>query len=371
MGLAALEGFTIGVTADRRADEQIELLVRRGATVVRGPTIGTAYLGDERAIEAATRSLIADPPDLLVANTGIGMRSWFEAAQTWDLDEQLVGALGDTVVVARGPKAAGAAQRAGLRVDHHAVSERLSEVREMLMAVGVAGRSVAVQLHGVDHMPLIDDLEAAGAAVRVIPVYRWNLPDDRDPALRLIEAVCERRVDALTFTSAPAISNLLEIADGAGRRAELLGAINTGVVAACVGPVCADAARELGILAPVAPDVGRMGNLVRVLTAALQARRRTFHLGGHEMVLQGSTVEIDGEPVVLSPRERAVFDVLTENPGIVLPKADLERRVWGDTSQDSHRLHVNMGRLRQRLGPAGGAIEPVYGRGYRLNATAT
>jgi uroporphyrinogen-III synthase len=370
MALAALEGFTVGVTADRRADEQIELLTRRGANVLRGPTIGTAYLGDEEAIRSATLSLIDDPPDLLVVNTGIGMRSWFEAAQAWDLDEQLNAALTGTVVVARGPKAAGAAQRAGLRVDHHATSERLSEVLDVLVEIGVTGRKVAVQLHGADRMPLVDELAARGASVRVIPVYRWSLPGDRDPALRLIEAVCERRIDALTFTSAPAVGNLLDIAEGAGRRAELLAVVNDRVVAACVGPVCAEAARDLGISEPVAPDVGRLGNLVRVLTQTLQERRRTFHLGGHEMVLQGSRVAIDGEPVTLAPRERAVFDALTENPGIVLPKAELERRVWGEVSRDSHRLHVNMGRLRQRLGPAGGAIEPVYGRGYRLNATA-
>jgi uroporphyrinogen-III synthase len=370
MGLGALEGFAVGVTADRRADEQIELLTRRGATVVRGPAIGTAYLGDEEAIRAATAALIAEPPDLLVANTGIGMRSWFEAAQTWGVDEQLVAALRGTTVVARGPKAAGAAQRAGLAVAHHAMSERLSEVRSVLLDLGVAGRRVAVQLHGVAHLPLVDDLEAAGAAVRVIPVYRWNLPEDRGPALRLVDAACDGRLDAITFTSAPALGNLLDIAEDAGRRAALLGALNGGVVAACVGPVCADAAVALGIRAPVAPEVGRMGNLVRVLTEALQARRRVLRLGAHELVLQGATVAIDGEPVSLSPRERAVFDALTENPGIVLPKDELERRVWGEASRGSHRLHVNIGRLRQRLGPAGGAIEPVYGRGYRLTVTA-
>jgi uroporphyrinogen-III synthase len=370
MALADLEGFTIGVTADRRADAQIELLTRRGANVLRGPTIGTSYLGEEEALKTSTLSVIDQPPEVLVANTGIGMRSWFEAAQAWGLDAQLAGALAGTVVVARGPKAVGAAQLAGLRVDHHASSEQLSEVLDLLLGMGVAGRSIVVQLHGVDHMPFVDELAAAGAVVRAVPVYRWTLPDDRSPALRLIEAACEARLDALTFTSAPAIGNLLEIAEGAGRRDDLLTALNVRLVAACVGPVCAAAARDLGIRLPVAPEVGRLGNLVRVLTQALQERRRTFRLGGHEMVLQGGTVAIDGDPVALPPRERAVFDALTENPGTVLRKDDLERRVWGEVSRDSHRLHVNMGRLRQRLGPAGDAIEPVYGRGYRLNATA-
>jgi uroporphyrinogen-III synthase len=369
MEMAALEGFTVGVTADRRAAEQAELLSRRGATVVRGAAIGTAYLGDEQAIRAATVAVIDEPPALLVANTGIGMRSWFEAAQTWGLHDALVTALADATVVARGPKAAGAARAAGLVVHHLAGSERLAEVQDILLGLGVTDRRVVVQLHGVEHAGLIDGLRAAGAEVAAVPVYRWSLPADEGPALRLIEAACERRLDAITFTSAPAIGNLLEIADAAGLRTALLAALNGTVLVACVGPVCADAALALGIAHPVAPEIGRMGNLVRVLTEALQGRRRRIGLGGHALVVQGTTVAIDGQRVSLSPRERALFDALTERPGVVIAKAELERRVWGEVSRGSHRLHVNIGRLRQRLGPVGDAIEPVYGRGYRLMIT--
>lgn len=370
MGLAPLEGFTIGVTADRRAKEQEDLLIRRGALVLRGPTIGTAYLGDEDVLRRVTESLIARPPDLLVANTGIGMRSWFEAAQTWGLADALASALERTTVISRGPKAAGAAQRAGLTVHHHAVSERLDEVADVLRRFGLEGRSVAVQLHGDDHSAFVSHLETAGATVQPVRVYRWGLPDDRGPALRLVEATCERRIDALTFTSAPALLNFFGIAADAGLYDSALAAVNRGVVVACVGPVCADAAVTQGVKRPVAPAVGRMGNLVRVLTEALQGFKRTLRLGGREVVIQGACVLIDGRSVTLPRREREVLDVLTENPGLVVPKAELERRVWGITSADSHRLHVNVGRLRQRLGAAGAAIEPVYGRGYRLNERA-
>ena len=44
----SLDGFVIGVTADRRWEEQAELLERRGARVVHGPTIRTiALVADE------------------------------------------------------------------------------------------------------------------------------------------------------------------------------------------------------------------------------------------------------------------------------------------------------------------------------------
>ena len=36
-----MSGFLVGVTADRRAAEQIAMLERRGATVLHGPAIRT------------------------------------------------------------------------------------------------------------------------------------------------------------------------------------------------------------------------------------------------------------------------------------------------------------------------------------------
>ena len=40
-----LEGYCIGITADRRWEEQAELLRRRGATVMHGPSIRTLPMG--------------------------------------------------------------------------------------------------------------------------------------------------------------------------------------------------------------------------------------------------------------------------------------------------------------------------------------
>jgi len=50
-----LAGFTVGVTAARRADELGALLERRGATVVHGPAIRIVPLPDDAELRAATR----------------------------------------------------------------------------------------------------------------------------------------------------------------------------------------------------------------------------------------------------------------------------------------------------------------------------
>jgi len=365
--MGALDGFTVGVTADRRGDEQAMMLARLGSRVVRGPAIATVPLADHRALRHLTAELIAHPPAYLVANTGIGIRSWFAMASTWGRHDDLVGCLGGTRIVARGPKAAGAVTTAGLEVWWRAPSEQLDEVGRRLLAEGIRGQRVAVQLHGDSHLELAGLLRGAGADVVELPIYRWMVPDHAEPALRLIELTCKGSVDALTFTSGPAVTNFVGLARQIGTAGDLVAAMNGDVVVGCVGPVCAAAAHDEGVADPVVPDHWRLGSLVHAVAEALGTRRRRFRLGAVEVVFQGSLAVIDGEPIRLSDRERAVLDALVADVGRTVTRDALHRRVWGDPRADGHALEVVVGRLRGKLGPAGGAIETVMRRGYLLN----
>lgn len=367
MALRPLDGFVVGITADRRWEEQAELLVRRGAAVLHGPTMTTQYLASDDDLRQATEAVIARRPDYLVATTGIGVRAWTEAAAVWGLGEQLAAVLGGARIVARGPKAAAAVQAAGLEVWGRSATEQMGALVDMLLDEPLAGRTVAVQEYGMVNPEPSSALRAAGADVLEVPVYRWRAPEDRGPVLRLVEAVCDGRVDAITFTSAPAVHNLFAIAREHGADAGLRDACNRGVVVACVGPVCAEGARAEGVSAPLAPSVGRLGLLVRALSDHLAGRRRTLAMAGAQVALQGSVVEIDGERAELAPRERAVLDALVAAGGAVVPRPALMEQVWGPGGTDPHVLEVTVGRLRRRLGPAGGALVASPGRGYRLD----
>ena len=69
-----LEGYTIGITADRRADEQMKLLAGRGAECLHGPVIKTHPVGSENEMRVATQLLLDNPPDLVIFTTGLGVR---------------------------------------------------------------------------------------------------------------------------------------------------------------------------------------------------------------------------------------------------------------------------------------------------------
>lgn len=361
-----LHGFTVGVTADRRADEQTAMLARMGADVMAAPVIRTLPIGDDRRLRAATEDLVARPPEYLVANTGLGVRSWMGLAATWGLDADLRLALEGTRVAARGPKAAAAATIAGLDVWWQSRAEQLSAVAERLLAEDLRGRRVAIQLHGDNRQDLSRLLIGAGAEVIELPVYRWTLPDERGPAARLIEAVAQAGVDAVTFTAGPAVRNFMTLADEVRLGREVLAAFNGPVAAICVGPVCAAAAVEEGIAAPRFPERWRLGPMVRLVAEALQARARRYRFDGRELVLQGSVVLVDGQPVRLTERERALLAKLAERPGATVSRRVLLRHVWKDPGVDPHVLETAVGRLRAKLGVSSQVLETAVRRGYRL-----
>ncbi len=266
--------MTVGVTADRRGEDQAVLFGRLGADVVLGPTITTVKIPDPDLLRSRTEQILAEPPDYVIANTGIGMRTWLAAAAEWGLQEGLTDALGRTRVAARGPKAAGALSSAGIPAWWRSPHEQLGELVDHLRTEGVAGKRVAFQLHGDDGAEVVARLEEAGAIVATVPVYVWQRPPDPAPAMRLIDRVCEGGVDAVTFTAGPQVRSMMELAAQAGRAEDLLRALNRdGVVVGCIGPVCASVATECGIGRMVVPENWRLGSLVKAVTEALSAAR--------------------------------------------------------------------------------------------------
>jgi uroporphyrinogen-III synthase len=363
--LEPLAGITVGVTADRRRDEQAELLRRLGASVLHGPTVRTLPLAHQAGVADATRALIARPPDVVVVLTAVGMRGWLSVAESLGLDGALLDALRPATFVVRGPKAAGAVISSDLEVAWRAPSEQSREVLAHLLDGPVAGTRIAVQRDGAPEPSFADALRAAGADVIDVPIYRWTEPADAAPARRLIDAAVNGRLDAVTFTSSPAIWNLLAIADEVGQADALVAALSGPVTTACVGPVCAAAATAAGIGPIVQPRRGRLGAMVAALAAASRERRRTLSMSGRRGVLQGAVLSVDGAHIGLTERERVVLEVLSERPGVVVSKTELLRRCWSDRSADPHTVEVTVGRLRRRLGAAA-ELETVPRRGYRL-----
>ncbi|AKG45249.1 uroporphyrinogen-III synthase [Streptomyces xiamenensis] len=358
-----LAGFTVGVTAARRAEELIALLRRRGAEVVHAPALRIVPLSDDDELLHATRELTTHPPDVVIATTAIGFRGWVEAAEGWGVGQELLATLGRSEVLARGPKVRGAIRAAGLTEEWSPASESMAEVLARLLDGGVQGRRIALQLHGEPLPGFIEALREAGAQVVEVPVYRWMPPQDIAPVDRLIDVALAGGLDALTFTSAPAAASLLRRAEERGLLEPLLESLRRDVLAACVGPVTALPLESRDV--PVRhPERFRLGPLVQLLCTELPTRARVLPVAGRRMEVRGHAAVIDGELRPVPPAGMALLRALARRPGWVVPRGELLRALPG-AGRDEHAVETAMARLRTALG-APTIIQTVVKRGYRL-----
>mgnify|MGYP001381365974 CR=1 FL=1 len=81
-------------------------------------------------------------------------------------------------------------------------------------------------------------------------------------------------------------------------------------------------------------------------------------------------VELDAEPIELTPRELALLEVFLERPGELITRTVLLERVWDDSYDGmSNLVDVYIGRLRRKLGSARRPwpLRTVRGAGYVLD----
>ncbi|MGH3639363.1 MAG: uroporphyrinogen-III synthase [Mycobacterium sp.] len=366
---APLTGFRVAVTSARRAEELSTLLIRRGATVTSAAAIAMVPLPDDEELHDHTEALIASPPDVVIATTGIGFRGWTAAADGWGLAGDLITALGKARIVSRGPKATGALRAAGLPEEWSPESESSREVLQYLREGGIAGLRIAVQLHGAtddwDPFPeFLDELRAAGAEIVPIRVYRWR-PAPRDGGFdALVAGIAEHRFDAVSFTSAPAVASVLMRAVEMGIEDRVLAALRTDVHAMCVGPVTARPLVRLGVPTS-APERMRLGALARHITDELPLlQSRTVTVAGHVLEIRGTCVLVDGVVKDLPPAGMATIRALAHRPGNVVSRNDLLSALPGGGT-DTHAVETAVLRLRTALGDKH-IVSTVVKRGYRL-----
>jgi len=321
------------------------------------PAVRIVPLPDDTELRMATQACVDYPPDIVVATTGVGFRGWLSAASALGLP--LAAVLEKTRIVARGPKARGAIRAAGLTEVWSPESECSAEVLSWLLSGDLTGQRVAVQLHGEPQPMFIAALRESGADVVEVPVYQWTLPEDIAPLQRLVDQVLAGLVDAVTFTSAPAVTALLKVAPNPGA---VIDAFRENVLAACVGPVCAALLEREGVPV-VVPPRGRLGTLVRALTEELPRRAPCLQVAGTAMQLRGHAAVVDGEYRPLAPAPMAVLRALAANPGRVLSRTALLDAL--PRGADGHAVEMAVARLRAGLHDRR-LVETVVKRGYRL-----
>jgi len=295
-----LEGLTIVVTGSRRATEQSALVTNLGGSPYVVPTVGISIPSDDSEIEPFLREL-AGPPgaDYAVFMTATGVRAMMLAAERLGLRKAVLDALNSrrTTVVARSGKPRGELARTGIKVDASPPREEAtaSGILRLLQARGLAGKRVTVLWHGSKNEALREGILAAGgrdvfecltyhystvlepegAEVLGSIGFRYKAPDEQ-AVVQLVQEIVgrKRRVDALTFTSPPAVANLFEVAAEHGLEDRLKDALRerNDIVVVAVGPSTKGALEEHGVRVDVMPEVSAMGAMMNALAGYVKER---------------------------------------------------------------------------------------------------
>lgn len=249
----------------RRGEEMRGLIERAGGEATIAPSMKEVPLGENSPVFAILDRVLAGDFEVFIFLTGVGARALLEAAGTRIAIKDVVAAINQTCVIIRGPKPVPVLKEAGIRIDIRAPEP--NTWREILQAIDnagldVAGKRIALQEYGAPSPDLVAALEARGAAVETVTVYRWSLPDDTGPLERAIDRTIAGEFDGILFTSAQQAHHVLQVADSRGLKQAWLDAACRCVVGS-IGPTASETLIQLGLPPDLEPEHGKMGHLVR------------------------------------------------------------------------------------------------------------
>lgn len=268
--MSNFDGQRVAIFEARMAGNLADLVARHGGVPVPAPALREIRLDDNPAALSFADSLLAGAFDVVVFETGVGVRYLAESLAPRLARPQWAEALRAATVVARGPKPAVALRELGVRIDLQVPEP--NTYRETLALLDehrpVAGLTVAVQEYGKPIPELTDGLEARGATVIRVPVYRWALPDDLGPLQTAIRELIAGEIVAVLFTASQQVEHVLQVAGNLGIEPALRDALTTRVVVGSVGPLTTAALRSRGLPADIEPEHPKSGHLVTAVAGA-------------------------------------------------------------------------------------------------------
>ncbi|MBI2955237.1 MAG: uroporphyrinogen-III synthase [Chloroflexi bacterium] len=251
-----------------RAREQAgtlsRLLEQRGALPVEAPAVQIEPPTDPGPIDEAIRRL--DGYDWTIFTSANGVKAFMDRLDAAGSD---VRALKGVCLCAIGPATAEALKRRGLRIDF-VPSEFVAEaIVEGLRGLGVEGKRILLPRAEVAREVLPIELRNAGATVDEVAAYRTT--SGLASGSRVARMIADGAIDVVTFTSSSTVRNLLAglAEDEGGSRDRWL----DSTVNACIGPITARTAEQLGVRVDVVATEYTVNGLVEAIVEYYKSNR--------------------------------------------------------------------------------------------------
>ncbi len=260
-----LFGRRVLVTRSRdQAPELVALLEQNGAEAIEAPVLRIAPPADTGPLERAAAA--ASSFDWIVFTSTNAVAAFVNRVLAGTRD---VRALAGPRLCTVGPGTAARLQRYGIGPDLQPADHRNAGIVAALAdADRLEGARILYLTSDFSGDSLADDIRESGADVTEVTAYRAATVAS-DAHLDYYRQLLDRRIDAVTFTSANTVRAFVEIY-GAEQAPDLL----SGTVVATIGPATADAAARAGIAVTVRTEGATIAALVEGLIEHFNAGGR-------------------------------------------------------------------------------------------------
>jgi uroporphyrinogen III methyltransferase/synthase len=206
------------------------------------PTISVAAPENYAPLDDAIKNLRNF--SVIIFTSVNGVKSFFKRLRQQGKD---IREMGPARICAIGPKTKEALENHGLLVDYVPEEYRAEKIIAGLRDKVGPGTKVLLPRADIARKVLPDALAAMGADVSEITAYRTAMGGGNAPVLK--EMLRRKKIDLVTFTSSSTVRNFIKMLDATN-----LNDLLTSVTVACIGPITAGTARELGLKVDVAAD---------------------------------------------------------------------------------------------------------------------
>jgi uroporphyrinogen-III synthase len=304
-----LHGLTIAITGSRRANELAHLVTSLGGKPYVAPTIAIQAPNKMKTVIHQFITEVLDRKiDLVLVMTGPGIQVILDESKRINREQKFLEALRQIPLITRSRKPQQVLLKHGISgnvtLPPH---ETVEACFELALGLNVSAKRVAVIWHGTSSAEQVKKLRTTGAQVLEFLTYQYSDEFDKngtdlleslgykyvEPNIRkifeLIENLVKGNLDAVTFTSPPAVDNLFDIAAEHDRAEDLRQALNN-VVTVAIGPTTKQTIEKHGVHVKVVPDAYKMGPMMTALVRYVEQSDLPFN---HHELKRASPIESD------------------------------------------------------------------------------
>ena len=280
----SLRGITVAITSSRRASELASIVRKFGGVPYIAPTIGirnkNPLINDcNKFIETVCHKKM----HFFVFMTGVGVFTLFQNVDKLHELDNVIEKLRDTVVIARSNKPAAELRKFGVATNFVPDMNTIDGVFDLVRKFDVKNKNIGILWHGNYSDSFKRKLESLGSKVFEFSAYSYSISLEQkngfilkemgydyvapteEKIRKLIEDIMTGIIDAITFTSPPAVKGFFEFAKSNNKIESLKDKLNHNLLVVSVGPSTSKMLEKFQINVDVIPSTYRMGAMVKEL----------------------------------------------------------------------------------------------------------